>query len=276
MVERLSNLAYLSNNIPSNQPHGNGNEGGYSHAPTFNPRSVSFDIHTPEELVAVNEFLITLGREVTMTTRAHPVPPRHSAREFDNHPNHSYFNPTGLNELGLTGMPGILNSGAGPGVSFNDAAMYSTSSATGFPPYPSRSIHQSVSVPGINFPMSLTTITRRKLLLCSSLTRHNSTFSSSSSPPTPSPSTSTPETKTAPTQLSPEKMWALISLYHQSKDFISPANLSDRIDKVFAKDFYVNSSMFTGYNSLASMTAERKAAPAVGNAQTKEQIATRT
>jgi len=71
-------------------------------------------------------------------------------------------------------------------------------------------------------------------------------------------------------------MQALISLYHQSKDFISPANLSDRIDEVFAKDFYVNSSMFTGYNSLASMTAERKAAPAVGNAQTKEQIATRT
>jgi len=34
--------------------------------------------------------------------------------------------------------------------------------------------------------------------------------------------------------------------------------------------------MFTGYNSLASMMAERKAAPAVGNAQTKEQIATRT
>jgi len=154
MVERLSNLAYLSNNIPSNQSHGNGNGGGYGHAPAFNPRSVSFDIHTPEELAAVNEFLITLGREVTTTTRAHPVPPRHSAREFDNHPSHSYFNPAGLNELGLTGMPGILNSGAGSGASFNDAAMYSTSSATGFPPYPSRSTHQSVSVPGINFASS--------------------------------------------------------------------------------------------------------------------------
>ena len=147
MVERLTNLAYLSNN-PS---HGGGAGGGYGLAPTFNPRSVSFDIHTPEELAAVNEFLITLGRDVTTTTRAHPVPPRHSAREFDNHPSHSYFNPAGLNELGLTGMPGIMNSAAGSGASFSDSAMYSTSSAGGFPPYPSRSAHQSVSVPGINF-----------------------------------------------------------------------------------------------------------------------------
>jgi len=99
----------------------------------------------------VNEFLITLGRDVTTTTRAHPVPSRHSAREFDNHPSHSYFNPAGLNELGLTGMPGIMNSGAGSGASFSDSGVYSTSSAGGFPPYPSRSGHQSVSVPGINF-----------------------------------------------------------------------------------------------------------------------------
>ena len=68
-------------------------------------------------------------------------------------------------------------------------------------------------------------------------------------------------------------MRALISLYHQSKDFISPANLSDKIDEVFAKDFYANSSMFAGYNDLRSMVAERKAAPIIGNAQTKEQIA---
>jgi len=146
MVERLSNLAYLSN-----QPHGGGAGGGYGIAPMFNPRSVSFDIHTPEELAAVNEFLITLGRDVTTTTRAHPVPSRHATREFDSHPGHSYFNPAGLNELGLTGMPGIMNSGAGSGTSFSDSGMYSTSSAGGFPPYPSRSAHQSVSVPGINF-----------------------------------------------------------------------------------------------------------------------------
>lgn len=151
MVERLSSLAYLSGAVPSNQSHGGGTSSGYSHVPAFNPRSVSFDVHTPEELAAVNEFLITLGRDVTTTTRAHPPLPRPSAREFDDHPSHSYFNPAGLSELGLTGMPGIMSSVAGSGASFNDAAVYSTSSATGFPPYPSRSAHHSVSVPGINF-----------------------------------------------------------------------------------------------------------------------------
>ena len=150
MVERLSSLSYLSNAIPSNQSHGGNTGNGYSHNPAFNPRSVSFDIHTPEELAAVNEFLITLGREVTTTTRAHTIPSRHPVREFDSHPNHSYFNAAGLNELGLAGMPGIMNSAAGSGASFSDAAMYSTSVA-GFPPYPSRSVHQSVSVPGMNY-----------------------------------------------------------------------------------------------------------------------------
>jgi hypothetical protein len=71
-------------------------------------------------------------------------------------------------------------------------------------------------------------------------------------------------------------MRALVSLYHQSKDFISPANLSDKIDDVFAKDFYANSSMFAGYNDLRSVMEERKAAPVIGNAQTKEQIAAKT
>ena len=151
MVERLSNLAYLSSAVAFNQPHGGGAGGGYGHMPVFNPRSVSFDVHTPEELAAVNEFLITLGRDVTTTARAHPFSSRHSAREFDDHPSHSYFNPAGLSELGLTGMPGIMSSTAGSGASFSDAAMYSTSSAAGFPPYPSRSAHQSVSVPGVNF-----------------------------------------------------------------------------------------------------------------------------
>ena len=120
--------------------------------------------------------------------------------------------------------------------------------------------------------MSLTTIARRNLLLRSSFTRHNSTFSPSSPPSASSSSTPTPETKTSPTQLPPEKMRALISLYHQSKDFISPLNLSNKIDEVFAKDFYANSSMFTGYSELKSRMAERKAAPVIGNAQNKEQL----
>jgi len=115
--------------------------------------------------------------------------------------------------------------------------------------------------------MSLITIARRRLLPHSSFARYNST----PSPSTPSSSIPTPATG-APTQLPQEKIRALISLYHQSKDFISPANLSDKIDEVFAKDFYVNSSVFAGYNTLKSMVDERKAAPVIGNAQTKEQI----
>lgn len=67
-------------------------------------------------------------------------------------------------------------------------------------------------------------------------------------------------------------MRALISLYHQSKDFISPSNLSDKIDEVFAKDFYANSTSFAGYFNLVDMAAERKAAPVMGNPQTREQV----
>ncbi|EEB96700.1 hypothetical protein MPER_04122, partial [Moniliophthora perniciosa FA553] len=56
MAERLNNLAY--------PPHGNG---GNNPTGTFNPRSVSLDIRTPEELAAVNQFLVTLGRDVSGT-----------------------------------------------------------------------------------------------------------------------------------------------------------------------------------------------------------------
>lgn len=124
--------------------------------------------------------------------------------------------------------------------------------------------------------MSLTTIAQRKLLLRSSLARRASSSSSPSILSSSTPTRKAKKAKTPQTQLSPEKTRALISLYHQSKDFISPGNLSDKIDEVFAKDFYANSSMFAGYNSLESMVVERRAAPAIGNAQTKEQIVTRT
>lgn len=35
-------------------------------ADNFNPRAVSLDIRTPKELAAVNEFLIALGRDVSL------------------------------------------------------------------------------------------------------------------------------------------------------------------------------------------------------------------
>ncbi|KAF7339273.1 hypothetical protein MSAN_02140800 [Mycena sanguinolenta] len=70
----------------------------YSHHNGFNPRSVSLDIRTPEELAAVNDFLITLGRDVA------DAAPRTSAA-FPPEP--SYFDPVSLSQLGLAGMPGM-------------------------------------------------------------------------------------------------------------------------------------------------------------------------
>jgi len=52
MAERLNNIAYQQSNNGALPIH-------------FNPRSVSLDIRTPEELAAVNEFLVTLGRDVS-------------------------------------------------------------------------------------------------------------------------------------------------------------------------------------------------------------------
>ncbi|KAJ6520053.1 hypothetical protein C8R45DRAFT_953723 [Mycena sanguinolenta] len=70
----------------------------YSHHGGFNPRSVSLDIRTPEELAAVNDFLITLGRDVADAPRTHNA-------TFPPEP--SYFDPVSLSQLGLAGMPGM-------------------------------------------------------------------------------------------------------------------------------------------------------------------------
>lgn len=143
MIQRLSNLSYLSNMAAVNQAHGAPNgHGGYPHHPMFNPRSVSFDVHTPEELAAVNEFLITLGRDVTTTTRPHHTSSRNAPADYEDHAPHSYFNPAGLNELGLAGMPGIMGGGPGSGTSYPDPSSFAGS---GIPAYPSKSI------PGMNF-----------------------------------------------------------------------------------------------------------------------------
>ena len=82
MAERLNNIAYQQTNNGAQPVH-------------FNPRSVSLDIRTPEELAAVNEFLVTLGRDVSATNARPTLTPE------------SYFDPANLSQLGLTGMPGI-------------------------------------------------------------------------------------------------------------------------------------------------------------------------
>lgn len=90
MAERLNNLVYAQ----SGSHYSNSN---------FNPRSVSLDIRTPEELAAVNDFLLTLGRDVSGISARPPVVPAQSNFSSPE----SYFDPSNLSQLGLTGMPGI-------------------------------------------------------------------------------------------------------------------------------------------------------------------------
>jgi hypothetical protein len=68
---------------------------------TFSPRSVSLDIRSPEELEAVNQFLLTLGRDVTSVQESR------SSSNNNNQPYSHYFDYGELSQLGLTGMPGI-------------------------------------------------------------------------------------------------------------------------------------------------------------------------
>ena len=89
MADRLTSLSYadVTGSVPNS---------------AFNPRSVSLDIRTPEELAAVNHFLLTLGRDVTSL---------HESRTSSNSQAYShYFDYDDLSQLGLTGMPGIPTS----------------------------------------------------------------------------------------------------------------------------------------------------------------------
>ncbi|KAG0704399.1 hypothetical protein DFH29DRAFT_912190 [Suillus ampliporus] len=127
MVERLNSLAYAQDG---------------AHYDEFNPRSVSFDVRTPEELAAVNEFLVTLGRDVTASNN------RGSQDLSGRFSPTSYFDADSLSQLGLTGMPGLL----GPGTAYAHDAAYSQAAhpshqyASAYPSPPSlgRSSHPSV------------------------------------------------------------------------------------------------------------------------------------
>ncbi|KDR85408.1 hypothetical protein GALMADRAFT_132105 [Galerina marginata CBS 339.88] len=85
MAERLNNIAYQQG-------------GAVPNTSNFNPRSVSLDIRTPEELAAVNEFLVTLGRDVSGGNRQ---------QNSSNFAAENYFDPANLSHLGLAGMPGM-------------------------------------------------------------------------------------------------------------------------------------------------------------------------
>lgn len=94
MAERLNNLVY--GHAPT---YSSSDFGSNTTSSNFNPRSVRFDIRTPEELAAVNEFLITLGRDVSRRQS-------HSTRS-SNSPD--YFDEAALEQLGLVNIPASLS-----------------------------------------------------------------------------------------------------------------------------------------------------------------------
>lgn len=139
MAERLNTLAYAQQITGAAQ-----NSAPLGH--NFNPRSVSLDIRTPEELAAVNEFLLTLGRDVSVGGQRNQSQNSSNSANSTGFSAESYFDAVSLSQLGLTGMPGMPGSGSNYP---NDNGYSSTSSHQSFPsnsydPSVSRSTHSSV------------------------------------------------------------------------------------------------------------------------------------
>ncbi|KAG6333707.1 hypothetical protein ID866_5390, partial [Astraeus odoratus] len=128
MAERLNSISYGQD---------------ADHYNSFNPRSISFHVRTPEELAAVNEFLVTLGRNVTDVNHRG----QDHASSSDRFSPSSYFDPDGISQLGLAGMPGLPSSAG----SFSQdpaytqtSPSYAPSSSYPSPPAVGRSSHPSV------------------------------------------------------------------------------------------------------------------------------------
>jgi hypothetical protein len=67
--------------------------------------------------------------------------------------------------------------------------------------------------------------------------------------------------------LPPQKVRSLISLYHQSGDFITPANLSEKIDQVFTTNHYSHANSGVTFNHKGDLIVglhARKSAPRIG------------
>lgn len=128
MAERLNALAYAHHMSDAANP------ASANYDPNFNPRSVSFDVRTPQELAAVNEFLITLGRDVAAGNPRRRHPPAQASgmsQASDGFPSQtpSYFDAAGLSQLGLSGMPGMPGSGA----TYSDTGLPSGSGSMHYP-----------------------------------------------------------------------------------------------------------------------------------------------
>ena len=145
MAERLSSLAF-SHQLATPAVPAPTTPTAASHS-GFNPRQVSFDVNTPEELAYVNEFLIALGRNVTGSNPASASASRHHSFGSADYRSHAattgstgsssaapqspstYFDSVGLTQLGLSTMPGIST---GPGSSTSPFDYhYSTNSRHG-------------------------------------------------------------------------------------------------------------------------------------------------
>ncbi|KAH7107048.1 hypothetical protein BKA62DRAFT_631981 [Auriculariales sp. MPI-PUGE-AT-0066] len=144
MAERLSNLAFSAGLL--NHSHPNLHHSHMHHhmslqhpppppRPSFNPRSVSLDIRTPEELAAVNSFLISLGRDVTVQASAAAAAAAAAHHHQQAPQPSSYFDTAALIRMGLAGLPGI-ETPAAPGVSnlYNSAYGSSAPSMPKFSP----------------------------------------------------------------------------------------------------------------------------------------------
>ena len=107
MADRLTSLSYTD--VAGSVSNG-----------TFSPRSVSLDIRSPEELAAVNQFLLTLGRDVTSVHE-----PR-SSSSSNSQPFSHYFDYSELGQLGLTGMPGISMSNISQNTYPSSSSQYSS------------------------------------------------------------------------------------------------------------------------------------------------------
>ena len=114
MAERLNSLINDQQLTSASQPLG------------FNPRSVAVQIRTPEELAAVNDFLVTLGQDVAAGTRSQ----RNSQNQVLSD---DFFDPINLSQLGLAGMPGVLGTNNYSGSSYPTDVSHSYSSNNSYP-----------------------------------------------------------------------------------------------------------------------------------------------